>query len=107
MAGSTRNLPRPRQARAALPEPPDEPMRVDFLDLDGRKVERIELEGGGPLGQPVPSAHQRAAAIVAAVYDVDFDLVQPLSIRQLAKYVIVDSQLEVVDGGQDDDPGNG
>lgn len=83
-----------------LPDVPAEPMRVNVLDLPGDQVRRIEIEGGSRLGDEVPSVQQRLAAIVAAVYEVDYELTAPLSLRTLTRYV------EIVDD-EDDDPGNG
>lgn len=96
-----------RAAPRQLPEPPDEPTLVNFLDLDGHKIERIEAEGGAPIGQAPTSVHQRLAAVVAAVYEVPFGAAQPLSFRELARYVRVTDSLEAADASQDDGPGEG
>lgn len=83
-----------------LPEPPAEPMRVNMLDLPGDQVRRIELEGGTRLGQVPLSVQQHLAAVTAAVYDVDYEATQALSLRMLARYIVL------TDDESDDEPGN-
>lgn len=93
--------------RRTLPPIPDEPMRVDFDHIPMRQVIRIERLAGVRLTEwgGGESDGQKLAALVAVMYDVDYESVLDEDAVTLAKYA------EVVlptadDAGEDDDQGN-
>lgn len=75
----------------ALPEPPETPREVVLVDLPGPQLEAIEENGGASLAnwRSAPSMHRQVSAVVAAVYDLDFEEVRQESLTTLAKYVTV------------------
>lgn len=88
--------------RPPMPEPPDQPLAVSLIDLPGDKMEAIEEDCGTALAnwRMASSTHRQIAAVVAAVYDLDFEVVRKLSLRRLSAYVTIEM-------ASDDDPGNG
>lgn len=92
-------IPKPRP----LPPPPAEPMRFDADRLPFAKVMLLERLAGVRLSNwdARPSDGQFVTAVVAVLYDADFDLVaEALTQESLPLYVDLS-------GGEDDDPGNG
>lgn len=75
----------------ALPEPPDRPREVVLVDLPGEQLEAVEENGGASLAnwRSAPSMHRQVSAVVAAVYDLDFDEVRKEPLSSLARYVTV------------------
>lgn len=75
----------------ALPDPPEQPREVVLVDLPGPQLEDIEENGGASLANwsSAPSMHRQVAAVVAAVYEADFEECRQLSLSTLAKYVTV------------------
>lgn len=75
----------------ALPEPPESPREVVLIDIPGDQLEAIEENGGASLAnwRSASSTHRQVAAVVAAVYEADFDECQRLPLRTLARYVTV------------------
>lgn len=73
----------------AIPEPPEQPRPVVLIDLPGDQLEAIEENGGVSLAnwRSAPSSHRQVAAVVAAVFDCDFDEARQASFRELSKYV--------------------
>jgi hypothetical protein len=75
----------------SLPEPPEQPREVVLVDLPGDQLEAVEENGGASLAnwRLARSIHRQVAAVVAAVYEADFEEVRKLSLTTLAKYVTV------------------
>lgn len=73
----------------ALPEAPETPREVVLIDLPGDQLEDIEENGGASLAgwYAAKSTHRQVAAVVAAVYGLDFEEVRKESLATLAKYV--------------------
>ncbi len=75
----------------ALPEAPDKPREVTLIDLPGPQLEAVEENGGASLAnwRLATSMHRQVAAVVAAVYELDFEEVRQESLATLARYVTV------------------
>jgi hypothetical protein len=82
-------LPKPKRS---LPPPPAERLKVDFNLLPMGTVMSIERMAGSRMSmwaESGPSDAQLIVAIVAAMYDVDFDTVAQENAATLDKYVEV------------------
>jgi hypothetical protein len=104
----TTPLPRPPRSKVKLPPVPAEPLKVDFNTMPMGTVMRIERMAGSRMSawaESGPSDAQLTIAVVAAVYDVDFDIVAEENAETLSKYVEIVTPDDAED--EDDDPGNG
>lgn len=96
----------PKREPKPLPPPPDEPRVVDPSDLPmvmRMRIERIVGMRQSDWEARLDSDARLTVAIVAALYDADFDLVAEETERTLSRYVLLRGPSD----GEDDGQGNG
>jgi hypothetical protein len=102
-----RTTPLPRPKPKTLPPVPATPMEVDFQALPMGTIMRIERMAGARMStwqEQGLSDAQLTIAIVAAVYDIDFDIVAQETADTLDKYVSIVTPPD--DEDEDDGSGN-